>query len=170
MATLVVIRYSDQSTAERARHAIDNLQGETIHAEQVASICRDLEGRYHVHTCHSGFPTASGAIWGGFWGFLFGTLFLIPFAGWAAGAGVGAWLGHSKEETLDDAFEKQVRDHLQPGTSALFLVIEDGAPPDKAIAAVQDYGGKVMKTTLSEKHVMKLREAAEVPAPTGGTC
>jgi hypothetical protein len=34
---------------------------------------------------------------------------------------------------------------------------------------VQDYGGTVMKTTLSEEHVMKLRSPAAAPAPTGGT-
>src|SRR5205823_1426908 len=47
-----------------------------IQADQVAVISRDPEGRYHVHTSHSGFATAGGAIWGGFWGLLFGTLFL----------------------------------------------------------------------------------------------
>jgi uncharacterized membrane protein len=167
VGTLVVIRYQDQGTAEHARHAVADLQDATIHAEQVAAISRDLEGRYHVHTSHGGFPTATGAIWGGFWGFLFGTLFLIPFAGWATGAGVGAWLGHVKEKTVDEAFETRVRDHLQPGTSALFMVVGD-ATPDEAIAAVQGYGGTVMKTTVSEEHVMPLQYGPEVPAPKGG--
>lgn len=167
MATLVVISYQDQDTAEQARQIVSHLEGETIHVEQLAAISYDLEGRYHVHTSYSGIPSASGAIWGGFWGFLFGALFLVPMAGWATGGGLGAWLGHSKEKTIDEAFQNQVRDDLQPGSSALFMVIED-ATPDKAIAAVQDYGGKVMKTTLSDEDTRKLREALHAPAPTGG--
>jgi uncharacterized membrane protein len=66
-----------------------------IQADQVATISRDPERKYHVHTTHGGIPTASGAVRGGFWGLLFGTLFLIPFADWAMGAGLGALFGHN---------------------------------------------------------------------------
>ena len=95
MATVVVIAYPDEDTAEQARATVWELEEELIiQADQVAVISRDPEGRYHVHTSHSGFSTAGGAIWGGFWGLLFGTLFLIPFAGWALGVGLGALFDH----------------------------------------------------------------------------
>ena len=101
---------------------------------------------------------AGGAIWGGFWGLLFGTLFLVPLAGWALGAGVGARLGYLKEKGIGEDFQHQVRDHLQPGTSALFLVIEH-VDPDKAIAALKQHGGTVIKTTLSDADAKKLQDA-----------
>src|SRR3954447_13334190 len=144
MATLVAIGYPDQVTAEKARGTVGRLESELIiQADQVASISRDTEGKYHVHTTHGGGGTAGGAVWGGFWGLLFGLLFFIPFAGWAMGAGMGALFGHVGQRGIDKAFQEQVRDHLQPGTSALFLVVEQ-ATPDKAIAALQQYGGTVI--------------------------
>ena len=95
-----------------------------------------MEGKYHVQTTHGGASAGGGAVWGGFWGLLFGLLFLVPFAGFAVGAGLGALFGHLGEKGIDKEFQKQVRDYLKPGTSALFMVIEQ-ATPDKAIAALE---------------------------------
>ena len=88
---------------------------------------------------------------------MFGLLFFIPFAGWAIGAGLGALFGHMSKQGIDKAFQDQVRDRLKPGTSALFMVIEQ-ATPDKAVAALEQYGGTVIKTSLSEEDTKKLQE------------
>src|SRR5437588_12141035 len=164
MATLVAIGYPDEGTAEAARDTVHQLESELIiQADQVAAISCDQEGKYHVHTSHGGGGTSGGAVWGGFWGLLFGLLFFIPFAGWAMGAGLGALFGHMGQKGIDKAFQEQVRDHLKPGTSALFLVVEQ-ATPDKAIAALQQYGGAVIKTSLSEEDTKKLQDALQPPA------
>ena len=70
---------------------------------------------------------------------------------------MGALFGHFGEKGIDKAFQQQVRDYLQPGTSALFMVI-DQATPDKAIAALQQYGGTVIKTSLSDDDTKKLQD------------
>ena len=169
MATLVAIGYPDQVTAEEARQTVQQLEAELIiQADQVAAISRDLEGKYHVHTTHGGASTGGGAVWGGFWGLLFGLLFMVPFAGWAVGAGLGALFGHLGEKGIDKAFQQQVRDYLKPGTSALFMVIEH-ATPDKAIAALDKYGGTVIKTSLSEEDTRKLQEALQPPETVGAS-
>lgn len=165
MATLVAIGYPDQTTAEQARETVSGLEAELIiQADQVASISRDLEGKYHVHTSHGGSSAGGGAWWGGFWGMLFGLLFFIPFAGLALGAGMGALFGHLGKKGIDQAFQQQVRDYLKPGTSALFMVIEK-ATPDKAIAALQQYGGTVIKTSLSDEDTKRLQDALEPATP-----
>ena len=165
MATLVAIGYPDQGTAEQARGTVARLESElVIQADQVASISRDMEGKYHVHTQHGGASAGAGAWWGGFWGLLFGLLFFIPFAGLAMGAGMGALFGHLGHKGIDQAFQQQVRDYLKPGTSALFMVIEH-ATPDKAIAALQQYGGTVIRTSLSQEDTERLQEALTPPAP-----
>ena len=167
MATLVAIGYPDQVTAEQAMETVRQLQGDlVIQAEQVAAISRDMEGKYHVHTQHGGASAAGGAWWGGFWGFLFGLLFFIPSAGLALGAGMGALFGHFGEKGIDKAFQQQVRDYVQPGTSALFLII-DKVTPDKAIAAMQQYGGTVIRTSLSDEDTKRLQDALE-PSTTVG--
>jgi uncharacterized membrane protein len=165
MATLVAIGYPDQGTAEQAAETVYQLESELIiQADQVAAISRDLEGKYHVHTTHGGASAGGGAVWGGFWGFLFGLLFFIPFAGLALGAGMGALFGHFGEKGIDKAFQQQVRDYVKPGTSALFMIIEK-ATPDKAIAALQQYGGTVIRTSLSDEDTQRLQEALAPTTP-----
>jgi uncharacterized membrane protein len=159
LATVVAIAYADEGTAAQARGAVFRLEDELgLRVEQVAMISRDVDGRFHVHTSHEGVPLAGGAIWGGFWGLLLGSLFLFPLAGWALGAGVGARLGYLKERGIGEDFQREVREHLQPGTSALFLVI-DQADPDKALVALKQYGGTVIRTTLSDTDTKKLQDA-----------
>ncbi len=166
MATLVAIGYPDQTTADEAMGTVGELEKDLIiQAEQVASISRDMEGKYHVHTTHGGASAGGGAVWGGFWGLLFGLLFLVPFAGFAVGAGLGALFGHLGEKGIDKEFQKQVRDYVKPGTSALFMVI-DQVTPDKAIAALSQYGGTVIRTSLSDEDTQKLQEALQAPSMT----
>jgi uncharacterized membrane protein len=164
MATLLAIGYPDQGTAEQAMQTVQELESELIiQADQVAAISRDLDGKYHVHTNHAG-GTGAGAWWGGFWGLLFGLLFFIPFAGLALGAGMGALFGHFGQKGIDKAFQEQVRDYVKPGTSALFMVIEQ-ATPDKAIAAMQQYGGTVIRTSLSDEDTKRLEDSLQPPTP-----
>ncbi|MGZ6623286.1 MAG: DUF1269 domain-containing protein [Solirubrobacteraceae bacterium] len=40
--------------------------------------------------------------------------------------------GHLGEKGIDKAFQQQVRDYLQPRTSALFMVIEHATPSSTA--------------------------------------
>jgi uncharacterized membrane protein len=159
MATLVATAYPDQTTAEEARQTVQGLEADLIvQADQVAAISRDQEGKYHVTTTHGGASAGSGAAWGGFWGLLFGLLFFIPFFGLAVGAGMGALFGHLGENAIDKQFQEQVRDQAKPGTSALFMIVEQ-VTPDKAIEPLQQYGGTVIKTSLSDEDTAKLQEA-----------
>ena len=118
-----------------------------IQPDAIAVIVRDKDGSYHVHTSHH--TVGGGATWGMFWGFLFGLLFFIPVFGMAIGAGMGALMGKLAKTSIDKQFQEQVRDMLQPGTSALFLMLEK-VTPDKAVEAMSKYGGTVLKTSLSK--------------------
>jgi uncharacterized membrane protein len=80
---------------------------------------------------------------------------------------MGAMFGHFGEKGIDKAFQQQVRDYLQPGMSALFMVIEQ-ATPDKAIAALQRYGGTVIRTSLSDEDTKNLQEALSQDTAAGG--
>src|SRR4051795_3455543 len=131
MSTLVAIGYPDETTATSAAEEAQRLAKDLIlQPDAIAAIRRDAEGKFHVQTSHN--PTGTGASWGMFWGLLFGMLFFIPFLGMAIGAGLGALMGKVTKTGINKEFQEQVRDMLQPGTSALFLVIEH-ATPDKAI-------------------------------------
>ena len=109
-----------------------------------------------MHTQHH--LVGRGATWGMFWGLLFGLLFFIPVFGIAIGAGLGALMGKITKSGIDKQFQDQVRDMLQPGTSALFLMLEK-VTPDKAVEAMSKYGGTVLKTSLSKEGEKELQDA-----------
>jgi uncharacterized membrane protein len=168
MSTLIAIGYPDEKTASLAEEEAARLSTELIiQPDAIATVRRDMKGRFHTSTSHH--PVAGGTSWGMFWGFLFGLLFFVPFLGMAIGAGLGALMGKVEKTGIDRRFQQQVRDMVQPGTSALFLIIEK-ATPDKAIAALSVYGGTVLKSSLSERDEAELQEAlhgGSVQPPAG---
>ena len=157
MADLIAIGYPDQTTADLAAAEARRLaQDLIIQPDAIAVIVRDDEGSYHVHTSHH--PVGGGASWGMFWGFLFGLLFFVPVFGMAIGAGMGALMGKMAKTSIDAQFRDQVRDMLKPGNSALFLMLEK-ATPDKAVEAMSQFGGTVLKTSLSNEDEKELQDA-----------
>lgn len=157
MATLVAIGYPDETTATAASLEAQRLSKDLIiQPDAIAAIIRDREGKFHVTTTHH--PVGGGTTWGMFWGLLFGMIFFVPFLGMAVGAGLGALMGKMTKGAIDKEFQSQVRDMLQPGTSALFLVVEQ-VTPDKAVEALSKYGGTVLKSSLPKETEEKLQEA-----------
>jgi len=163
MATLVAIGYDDEATAAAAAQEVDRLTHDlVIEPDAVAVISRDAEGKYHVTTNHH--AVGAGATWGMFWGFLFGLLFFVPVFGMALGAGMGAITGKLTKTSINKEFEEQVRDMVQPGTSALFLIVER-VTPDKAVDALSHFGGTVLKSSLSKDDEAALQEALHGTEP-----
>ena len=167
MATLIAIGYPDETTATAAADEAERLAGDLIiQPDAIAVIRRDVEGKYHVTTNHH--VVSGGATWGMFWGLLFGLLFFIPVFGMALGAGMGALMGKITKSGIDKRFQEQVREMVQPGTSALFLIVEH-ATPDKAVEGLSHYGGTVLKSSLSKEQEAELQAALhgeQVPAET----
>jgi len=67
-------------------------------------------------------------------------------------------MGKVAKTSIDKQFQDQVRGLVQPGTSALFLVLEK-VTPDKAVEAMSKYGGTVLKTSLSKEDERELQDA-----------
>lgn len=148
MATLIAIGYPNETTAaaaaDEARQwtAADSV----IEPDAVAVVSRDKEGTFHMETTHD--PMGADAPWAMFWGVLFGFLFIPSFAV-AVEAGFGALMGRIEKSCTDRKFRDQVRDMLQPGTSALFLVGVGGVP-DEAADVVSRYRGTVLTSSVVE--------------------
>src|SRR4051794_8435809 len=157
MSTLIAIGYPDETTATQAGDVVEQLAKDLIiEPDAIAVIRRDREGKFHVTTNHH--AVGGGATWGMFWGLLFGLLFFIPVFGMAVGAGMGALMGKVEKSGVNKEFINQVREMLTPGTSALFMVVEK-VTPDKAIAAMSQFGGTVLKSSLSKEAEKELQEA-----------
>jgi uncharacterized membrane protein len=157
MATLVAIGYPDETTATAASQEANRLAKDLIiQPDAIAVITRDREGKFRVTTNHH--AVAGGTSWGMFWGLLFGMLFFIPILGMAVGAGLGALTGKLAKGAINKEFQERIRDELQPGTSALFLVVE-AVTPDKAVEALAQFGGTVLKSSLPKETEAELQEA-----------
>lgn len=100
---------------------------------------------------------ASGALSGGFWGLLIGLMFLEPLLG-IFGAAVGALSGALTDIGIDDNFIRELGDTIEPGTSALFILVRKSTP-DKVLDELSKFEGKVLRTSLSHVDEAKLQAA-----------
>jgi len=155
MADLIAIGYPDVNTAMQALDEAEKLAGDlVIQPDAMAAIIRSEDGKFRTITNQH--HVGAGATWGMFWGLLFGILFFVPFLGMAFGAGLGALTGKLGKGAIDKAFQDQVRDMMKPGTSALFMIVEQ-MTTDKAVDGLSQFGGTVLKTSLSKEAEAELQ-------------
>ena len=156
MSDLIAIGYNDTTTALSAMEAVDEMSHELIiQPDAVAAIVRDQSGKFRTITNQH--TVGAGATWGLFWGLLFGLLLFNPVLGMALGAAFGALGGKLAKDSISQEFQEQVRDALQPGTSALFMIVEE-MTTDKALDGLSEFGGTVIKTSLSKETEAEIQE------------
>lgn len=157
MSNLVVFAYDTEDGAKEALSEVEDLQKQNlINIDDAATAVRGGGGKVKVKQVHS--LASAGALGGAFWGMLFGLLFFVPFLGMAVGAATGALFGKAADYGINDDFIREVSDAVQPGNSALFLLVRD-AQVDKVVEALKPYGGKVIHTSLSKDEEARLKEA-----------
>ena len=159
MSTFVAIEYDDPHKAQEVRLALAKLQREyLIDLEDAVVAVKDEAGKMKLHQAFN--LTAAGAVSGGFWGTLIGLLFLNPLLGAAVGASAGAVSGALSDVGIDDEFMKNLADGLQPNTSVLFVLVRK-ATPDKVVDEIKQYGGTLLRTSLTHEDESKLQAALD---------
>jgi uncharacterized membrane protein len=167
MSDLIVVAFPGEDTADQVLNRLQALQKEhLIDLEDACVVVRDRNGKVHVKQAVNlvGLEAASGGAFGPLWGTLIGLLFLNPLAGLltgaAFGAGAGALSGMLSDYGIDDDFIRSLGDTLEPGTSALFVLVRR-ATLDKVLPEVRPFGGQVIRTSLSTEQEARLRRALE---------
>jgi uncharacterized membrane protein len=169
MSDLIVIGYPDEETAQKAWDELVRLQHDfLVDLEDAAVIRRDRNGKLHVTT-----PAHHAVAWGTFsglsWGVLTGLIFLFPLAPLTGLAGgiMGAALGAAGNLGIKDEFRQRVQDLVQPGTSAILVIVRK-VTPDKFLEAMRPYGGTVLQTSLPHdaEQLMKALHGDDPAAPT----
>jgi uncharacterized membrane protein len=165
MAELVVIGFDDPQEADRALTELARLQREyLIDLEDAVVAIRGQDGKLRLKQSVDlvGAGAASGGLWGAMWGSLVGLLFLNPLLGMAAGAalgtGAGALSGSLADYGINDDFIRQIGETLQPNTSALFVLVRK-AQPEKVLAEVSRFRGRVIRSSLSPEQEARLQAA-----------
>ena len=180
MAELVVIGFDDPHEADRALTELARLQREyLIDLEDAVVAVRDPGGKLRLKQSVDlvGSGAASGGLWGAMWGTLVGLLFLNPLLGMAAGAalgtGAGALSGSLADYGIDDDFIRQIGETLQPNSSALFVLVRK-VQPEKVLAEVSHFRGRVIRSSLSPEQEARLQAALSgsgvtMPGSAGST-
>lgn len=156
MSELIVIGYEDARKARAAYDEVQKLQDDLIvDLRGLAIIDVDKDGKTHVDTPRR--IVGRSAISGAIWGMLFGVLFFVP--GMALlGSAAGALFGRLTQSGIDNSFRSQVQDMLEPGHSAVVMMAQK-ITEDKFSAAMNPFGGKVLKTSLSEQAERELADS-----------
>jgi uncharacterized membrane protein len=157
MATMTVWKFPTADGAARAENTLQELQRKELIQIHDAAIVTYPEGAKKPKTRQLRSLAGAGALGGAFWGMLFGLIFFIPLLGLAIGAGMGALAGSMSDVGIDDSFIRRMREEIQPGTSALF-VLSSGAVVDKVRDAFAGQQMILVETNLSHEQEDKLRE------------
>jgi uncharacterized membrane protein len=161
MSSLIAVGFKDEFTADAVILELRKLQREhLIDLEDAAIVIRNKEGKVRIKQTQE--LTAAGALSGGFWGLLFGFIFFNPLLGWAVGALAGAVSGALTDIGIDDNFIRDVGSTIEPGTSAIFVLVRR-ATPDKVLEDLSKFEGKVLKTSLSKEDEAKLQVVLTKP-------
>ncbi len=156
MSDLIVVAFDNETGAEQMRDALVGMQKRhLVTLEDAAVVVRKQDGKAKVKQATN--LVGEGALGGAFWGMLIGIIFWMPWLGAAIGALSGAVSGMFTDIGVDDSFIKEVADTIEPGHSALFLLVKE-ATPEKMVDELKQYKGKILQTSLSPEDEAKLKE------------
>ena len=178
MSDLIVVGFKNNKY--RASDVLNQLrrmeeQDWTVNLDDAVAVYRDAKGKLRIDQSYDP-TTGDGVAWGGLWGSMIGFILAIPFTGGlsaaaaagalgagviggtAAGAAAGAidakWW--KEDFGISEEFVRDVGQTIQPGDSAVFALIT--ANPDEAAKQFSGYGGKVLRTTLSNEQAAKIEK------------
>jgi uncharacterized membrane protein len=172
MSDLIVVSFKGEDTADQVLNKLLSMQKEhLVDLEDAVVAVRDKNGKVRIKQLVNLVAAGAlgGATWGGLMGMLVGLLFLNPLAGFATGlavgAGTGALSGALSDYGIDDDFIKEMAKNFAAESSALFVLVRR-VNFDKVLPELKPFGGKVVKTSLTNEQEARLKSALEGLAAT----
>lgn len=163
MSDLIVVGFKDEFKADEVMSELRRLQSEyLVDLEDAAVVVRNQEGKVKIKQAQE--LVAAGAVSGSYWGVLLSVLFFNPIFA-LVGAAAGALSGALTDIGIDDNFMRDLGSTIEPGTSAIFVLIRKSTP-DRVLADLSKFEGKVLRTSLSKEDEAKLQAALSGNAQT----
>lgn len=158
MSDLIAVTFTDADAGLKALASVRSLERDgRFRLEDTAVVTKDADGKIEVkNELSSGTETgaAFGAVLGGL------LFFVFPVGALVGGAIAGGLIGRAVAPGIDGTFVKEVEAGLAPGGSALFLLMKDG-DVGLLIAAMRDFDGHVIQTTLDDEQEAALRASLQ---------
>lgn len=159
MANVTALLFDDPAGAENMLENVKTWQEKGLVTVVDAVIAtRDSGNDINVQQTHK--LTGKYALGGSGIGLLAGLLLGGPIGGLVGGAAVGAITGALRDYGIDDKFIKQAVQSMQPNSSALFLMTQDGKQ-DELLNELRPHKAAIISTTLPPEQEKRLRQALE---------
>ena len=126
MTSFTVWKFDEVDDAERAASILKDAADDGLVRVLDHAVVSWPEGAEQPTTQHSHDDPKRGAAWGALWGIVGGALFTVPILGAAAGAAIGAMSKATEGSGISKDDLERIRTEVVPGTSALFVVTEEG--------------------------------------------
>jgi len=157
MATFTVWKFDSPEGADEASSILHGSASEGAIRIVDTAVVSWPEGAAKPTTRRGHQDEWRGSGWGAFWGLLLGSLFFAPVLGAAAGAAIGAASKAMAAVGIDSDQLDRIRAGVTPGSSALFVVTEDG-DLDKVGERFHGVHGTLVATNLTEAERSTLLE------------
>src|SRR4029453_19492923 len=126
MTTFTVWEFDGPGGAERMMKVLQESEADGLVKVDDHAAVSWPTGASQPNTKHGHDETWKGAGWGGVWGLVIGALFFMPVVGGLAGAAIGAISKATEDAGITKDQLESIRTEVTEGTSALFLVTEQG--------------------------------------------
>lgn len=126
MTTFSVWKFDDPDGAGRALKILKGATDDGIVRVLDHAMVRWPEGADRPETTLGHDERRRGTAWGGFLGVLIGMLFFLPVLGGVVGAAIGAAAKATAGTGIGRDQLERIRAEVTPGTSALFIVTDEG--------------------------------------------
>ncbi len=161
---LWAIGYDDMGRANQVRDEIISLgwHKHYLILDDVAVVVRHPDGSFTLN--REAFPAASNVLGCSVVGFLAGLVLGAPLSGATIGAMVGgAGTAISASVVIGDDFVREVKELMKPGTSAIF-VLDDEGDMDVILHRIRGLGGTVLKTNVDLERARLIQSTLAAPS------
>src|SRR5438034_7265295 len=161
---LWAIGYDDMGRAKQVQDEIINLgwDKQYLLLDDVAVVVRQPDGSFTLD--REAFPAASNVLGCSAVGLLAGLVLGAPLLGATIGAMVGgAGSAISASVVIGDDFVREVKELMKPGTSAIF-VLDDEGDMDVILHTIRGLGGTVLKTNVDMERARLIQSTLAAPS------